>query len=222
MTTARPSLYLFFIGTVVVLSSFRASAQNKTPLPGNLKPDSSVAEIVTWLDRTTFRSARIMLKDSRDTFEYSPPWDDTEPAKNTFIFTQGFRVTNIDGCNLMLRNDDATEVVKSKVDESSRPLVVDIWLQLDRMSWDKGRHTHRFTRDREKVRLLGAWRTEFRYYGWFSRTILALTLQSAEWKLRPRWVGWNVAFSFDTKEMSAQFDAAFRHAIKLCRSKKGS
>jgi len=29
----------------------------------------------------------------------------------------------------------------------------------------------------------------------------------------------NIAFTFDTKQMSEQFDAAFRQAIRLCRAK---
>ncbi|HEV8431090.1 MAG TPA: hypothetical protein VGQ41_24515 [Pyrinomonadaceae bacterium] len=78
---------------------------------------------------------------------------------------------------------------------------------------------HRYTKDPEKVRLLGAWRTEFKYNGWFSRTMVGLTLSSAEWKEPQRWEGMNLAFSFDTKEMSEKFDAAFRQAIRLCRSK---
>jgi len=170
-----------------------------------------------WLDQTSFRNARVILKNSWDDETRSPPWDDTKPAEHTFVFTQGFRVTNIDGCNLMLRNDDARMVEKAKVGES--PLIADVWVQLDRMSWDKGRHTRRYTRDPEKVRLVGGWVTEFKYRGWFSRTIIGLTLQSPEWKGPRRWVGTDIAFTFDTKEMSEQFDVAFRRAIKLCRSK---
>ena len=220
MTTVPRSACAFFVVTVVVLSSFRALAQNKPLLPGGLNQDSSVSEILTWLDQTTFRNARVVLKDSTDAFIYRPPWGhDSGPAEHTFIFTQGFRVTSIDGCNLMLRNDDARTVTKSKLDDSPHRLIADIWVQLDRMSPNKGRHTHRYTKDREKVRLLGAWRTEFKYKGWVSRTMVGLTLTSAEWKEPQRWDGRNLAFTFDTKEMSDNFDAAFRHAIRLCRSK---
>lgn len=218
-TAPQKLLRAFFILSVCLLSSLRTSAQNKPVLPGGLKQNSSVAEIVKWLDQTTFRKARVVLKDTSDIVTYRPPWDDSEPAKGTFIFTQGFRVTNIDGCNLMLRNDDARMVDKSKVDDSIQPLVVDVWVQLDRMSASKGKRTHRYTRDPEKVRLLGAWRTEFKYKGWFSRTIVGLTFHSPAWKGANRWNGWDVAFTFDAKEMSEQFDAAFRHAIKLCKSK---
>ena len=219
MTTAQRLSYSFIIASVVVLSSVRALAQKTPLLPGGLNQDSSVSEILTWLDQTTFRNARVVLKDSMDAFTYRPPWEDSGPAEHTFIFTQGFRVTNIDGCNLMLRNDDAKTVTKSKVDDSPHRLVADVWVQLDRMSPNKGRHTHRYTKDPEKVRLLGAWRTEFRFKGWFARTMVGLTLTSAEWKEPQRWEGMNLAFTFDTKEMSENFDAAFRQAIKLCKSK---
>ena len=172
MTTAQRLLYAFVIVSVVVLSSFRGLAQNKSSLPGDLNKDSSVSEILTWLDQTSFRNARVVLKDSWDASTYRPPWDDSGPAKHTFIFTQGFRVTNIDGCNLMLRNDHARMVTKSKVEDSTHRLVADVWVQLNRMSPNKDRPTHRYTKDREQMRLLGAWRTEFKYKGWFSRTIV--------------------------------------------------
>ena len=219
LTTAQRLLYVFFIVFVVVLSCYRALAQHQPPLPGDLNQDSSVSEIVTWLDQTGFRNARVVLKDSTDAFTYRPPLDDSEPAKHTFTFTRGFRVTSIDGCNVTLRNDDARMVTKSKVEDSPHRLVADVWLQLNRMGPNKGRTTHRYTKDREKVRLLGAWRTEFKYKGWFSRSFVGLTLYSAKWKEPQRWDGMNLAFTFDTKEMSEKFDAAFRQAIRLCRSK---
>jgi hypothetical protein len=131
--------------------------------------------------------------------------------------TQGFRVTNIDGCNLMLRNDDVRTVVKSKVEEIKYRVVADVWVQLNRMSPNKGKHTHRYTNDPEKVRLLGAWRTDFGYRGWSSNTIVGLTLSSSQWKEPQRWQGMNVAFTFDTKEMAEKFDTAFRQAIRLCQ-----
>jgi hypothetical protein len=215
MKRVRKLVWVVLIG--VGLWSFGASAQNKTPLPGDLKEESSVSEILTWLGQTSFPNARIVLKDSRDDFIYRPPWEDTEPAKHTFIFLQGFRVTNIDGCHLRLRHDDAREVIKSKVLDSPRPLVVDLWIQLHRMSPNKGGRTHRFTKDPEKVRLLGAWKSEFKYKGWSSNTMAELKLHSPQWEKPQKWQGYEIAFTFDTKEMSEQFNAAFRQAIRLCK-----
>ena len=203
----------------VVLSSGGASAQRKPVLPAGLKQDSSVAEIIAWLDQTTFRHARVVLKNSWDDFTYRPPLDDTPAASQTFIFTPGFRVTNIDGCNLLLRNDQARTITKSKVDDSAHPLVAEVWVQLNRMSADRGRHTYRLTKDPEKVRLLGAWRTNFKYSGWSSRTIVGLKLNSPDWKEQQKWEGMDVAFTFETEEMSRNFDTVFRQAIRLCKSK---
>jgi hypothetical protein len=207
-----------FVIAVVLLTHVSTLAQKKASLPGDLNEKSSVREIITWLDQTTFRDARIVLKDSYDA-SYRQPWDDNEPAKNTFNFIKGFRVTNIDGCNLMLRNDDARMVDKSKLVQTTQPIIADVWVQLDRMSHDRGKHTHRYTKDPEKARLLGAWRTEFKYSGWFGRTIVGLHLYSAAWKEPQRWQGYSIAFTFETKEMGEKFDAAFRQAIRLCRSK---
>lgn len=136
-------LYALLIMSVVGLSNFSVLAQDKAPLPGDLNQNSSVSEILTWLDQTTFRNARVVLKDSRDAFIYRPPWDDSGPAMHTFVFTQGFRVTSIDGCNLTLRNDDARMVTKSTVEDSTHRLVADVWVQLNRMGATKGRPTHR-------------------------------------------------------------------------------
>ena len=221
VNTSSPFLHraiAFFIVSGVLLLSGSAFAQRKQDLPGGLSQNSSVAEIVAWLDRTTFPKARIVLKDSWDDSTYRPPMDDTPAAKQTFIFTPGFRVTNIDGCNLLLRNDQARTVTKSNVDNRP-PIVAEVWVQLNRMSADRGQHTHRFTNNPEKTRLLGAWRTNFKYSGWSSRTIVGLKLNSTDWKEPQKWEGMDLAFTFDTEEMSKNFDAAFRQAIRLCRSK---
>ena len=206
------------IGSVLALSSFSALAQIK-PVLGDLEPDASAKEILSRLDQTIFQSARIVLKDSRDDFIYRPPWDDTEPAKHTFMLTQGFRVTNIDGCNLMLRNDDGREIISPRMENSSYPVVVDLWVQLHRMSPDKGKRTYEHTKDPRKVRALGAWKSEYKYKGWSIKTMAELKLRSPGWDKPQKWQGYQIAFTFDTKEMSEQFDTAFRQAIRVCRSK---
>ena len=220
MKTVQSLLYACCIVAVLVAASLSALAQNKPVLPGDLNQKSSAAEILTWLDhQNSFRNMGIVLKDSWDDSTYRPPWDDSKPASNTFNFIPGFRVTNVDGCNLLLRHDDARTVSKSKLDDSPHRVAAEVWVQLNRMSPSKGKHTHRYTRDPEKVRLLGAWRTEFKYRGWSSRTIVGLTLRSPEWKEPQRWEGLNVAFTFESKEMGEKLDAAFRQAIALCKSK---
>lgn len=220
MTKLRRSLSALLMVSSIGLSNIRTLAQDEALMPAELNQRSSLSEIVNWLNRTSFGNARVVLKDSWDTGTYRPPWGDDEPAKHTFVFTQGFKLTNIDGCTLALRNDDVRIVPTSlKMEDSKDHLVAELNLPLNRLSPTKGRRTYRFTKDPEKVRLLGAWRTEFKYKGLFSRTIVGLTLHSADSKEPGRWEGQNLAFTFDSKEMSEKFDAAFRQAIRLCRSK---
>jgi len=197
--------------------STRTTGQQNAALPAELNQNSSVADIITHLDWSFFRNARVLLKETHDAFTYRPPWDDTEPAKSTFLFNAGFRVTNIDGCNVMLRNDDAKRFDKSSFAEKA--VIADLWLQLHRLSPTKGRSPYRYTKDPQKARLLGVWRTNYQYRGTFSRTIIGLTLYSPEWKEPQRWEGPSLAFIFDDKETSQQFDAAFRRAITLCKQK---
>lgn len=204
---------------LLVLASFSALAQDKRVLPGGLKPDSTVTEILTWLGQASIPNARVVLKDSYADFVYRPPWDDTEPMNHTFIFLEGFRVTNIDGCNLMLRHDDAREVYKSKILNFKSPLVVDLWIQLHRMSPNKGKRTHRYTNDPEKLPLLGAWKSDYKYRGWSSNTMAELKVHYPEQEEPQKWQGYQIAFTFETKELSEQFDAAFRQAIRACQSK---
>jgi hypothetical protein len=101
LNSMKTCLYPLFILSVITFSSFESFGQSKPRLPGNLNQNSTVTEILTWLDQTTFRNVRVVLKDSWDADEYIPPMIDYEPAKKTFNFTQGFRATTIDGCNLV-------------------------------------------------------------------------------------------------------------------------
>ena len=75
-------LYAFCIVSVIGALSFSALAQNKRLLPGDLNQNSSISEIVAWLDQTSFRNAHIVLKDSWDDFTYRPPWDDSAVPKH--------------------------------------------------------------------------------------------------------------------------------------------
>ena len=199
---------------------FQAQTQNKARLPAELNQNSSVLEIVSWLDRTSFRHARIALKDSWDDEHDEPPWSDLQPAEQTFVFNPGFRFTNLESCTIALENDDATMVDRPATADQKNRLKAHLNIQLSRAGATKGRSTFRYTKDPEKARLFGTWRSEYRYHGWSSRTIHGLRLYSGD-SQKPAgvWIGTNVAFIFDSKEMSEQFDAAFRRAIRLCRPK---
>src|SRR5689334_8562698 len=89
LNSMKNCLHAFLILSVIAFLSFESVGQSKPRLPGNLNQNSTVSEILTWLDQTTFRNARVVLKDSWDADEYILPWVDDHPAHNTFIFTQG-------------------------------------------------------------------------------------------------------------------------------------
>ena len=211
---------LLLLLSLIALANFQTSAQVKRNLPEGLNENSSLSEIVQWLDRSSFGNARIVLNDTWDDLTYRSPLVDDEPAKNSFVFAQGFKVTNLEGCTIALGNNDPKTVLKSMELESRDRQVAQLNLEPHRMSPSKGRSTYRFTKDPEKSRVLGPWRTEFKHKGWSYKSFLGLYLYSADTrKLEARWIGYNLAFTFDNKEMSENFDAAFRQAIRLCRSK---
>ena len=226
MTTLQRSLHaLFLIGSIGFFNS-RTLAQDKALLPPELNQNSSLSEIVTWLDKTSFAKARVRMKDSRRTDIYQPPWVEDDTPKETLIFTQGFRLTRVEGCTLVLRNDDARIIPKSlKMEDSKNHFAAQLYVPLYRLGATKGRAPYLSTKNLEKARLLGTWRTEFKYEGLFSRKIVEMDLfsagsKSADWRAATsRWDGENLAFTFDSKEMSEKFDAAFRQAIKLCQRK---
>lgn len=218
--TIQRSLCALLLFSLMGFANFRAVAQQRRPLPAELNENSSLSEIVQWLDRTSFGNARIGLKDTWDDVTYRPPWDHSEPAKHTFVFAPGFKLTNLEGCTIALKNDDPKTISKSmKLGEWKNRQVAQLNLELHRMSPTKGRSTYRYTKDPEKSRMLGAWRTEFKHKGWSYKSFLGVYLYSADSKkLEERWIGHNLAFTFDSKEMSEQFDAAFRQAIRLCKA----
>lgn len=87
------------------------------------------------------------------------------------------------------------------------------------MSADKGKRTHRHTNNPEKLRLLGAWKSDYKYKGWSSNTMAELKVHYPEQETPQKWQGYQIAFTFETKELSEQFDEAFRQALRVCRSK---
>jgi len=63
-------LHALFILSVIAFLSFETFGQSTPRLPGNLNQHSTVSEILTWLDQTTFRNARVVLKDSSPSIDY--------------------------------------------------------------------------------------------------------------------------------------------------------
>jgi hypothetical protein len=177
-----------------------------------------------------FAAARVGLTDSVWRYRNGTGPDD-EPTLETDkeIFSQGFRFGSFKGCTLTLRNDDVKMLLPAEKglsrgltyagDGPPPRYVAELHIQLDRLSARKGKSAMRVNNDPEKARLYGAWRAEYRFEGIVAKSAAHVTMFPAGLReSRKRYEGESVGFTFDDREQSLRFDAAFRRAIKLCES----
>ncbi|HEV3467900.1 MAG TPA: hypothetical protein VG148_01155 [Pyrinomonadaceae bacterium] len=241
MKTFRPVSHALLTVILVSLSAPAAAAQKRT-LPPELNQNSSLKEILDYLDRNSFPRARIGLK-SRGPESYT---DYSDPVNSLTLYrtrlseevvlSQGFRLAIVDGCELVLKNDDvqianwwtksfnphvaslSDFVLKGEKGEAPlKPQSALIIIPLDKMSHRKGKGPYRHTKDAEEARRLGAWRTKFQNRGFFKRSIFGMEVYAAEPRqTSERTQAETITFTFDDKEASERFNAAFRQAIKLC------
>jgi hypothetical protein len=202
-------------------------------LPRELNQTSSLSEILGWLDKTSFANASVGLKTIVSDAGLDPADRLTAKLSESAFFSPGFRLIKVDGCNLTLRNDNVK--VLSFLTSSYNPDEVAslpgyrngkrqsaalLFIPLDKMSDRKGKGPYRHTKDPEKVKLLGVWRTEFKKKGFFSREIFRIDMiPSEQGATKESMEAQILTFTFEKKEMSEQFNAAFRQAIKLCTAK---
>lgn len=214
---------------VVLMALLRPGtfAQNRSQWPSELNQSSSVVEILNWLDRTGFAHARVGVTTSSvpGTDPASPGYhsatrQDARPADSLF-YSQGFKLSTVDGCAFRLRNDDTRLIAHSKLiadNPSQSRYSAELYVPLYRLSYKKGRAPYRHANSPAKSRLLGTWRTTFKNNRSREDVLLTLFLPGRAEKLAV-WEAATLTFTFDTKEMSETFDAAFRQAIGLCRTK---
>jgi len=223
MKRAQSLLHASLLAMSIVFLTSRIATQDKAHLPTELSQSASLSEIVDWLDKTSFPDARVGLKSSDSQglpSSTNPDWQEGTPG-HSLVFSQGFRLSGIDGCTLTLRNEDTYLINSSKnIRNSGTHTAAELSVQLDRLSSTKGKVTYRHTKNFEKAALVGAWRTEYRYKGFTKHTVVGLELFSTKSKEKVGfWDGTTLTFTFDSKEMSEKFDAAFRQAIRLCTMK---
>ena len=198
-----------------VQTSARQAASNE---PG-------LREVLEEMDRTSLAGARVGVSD-RGTPDYPDalPEPITGVAKFTFVYSQGFRLANLEGCTLTLRNDDV-KVLRPSRRGASAPgpearYVMELYVALDKVSWRKGRKPYRHTKDAEKARVFGPWRAEYKKRRRRSQHIGGVSIFPIGQRERHNFFGYEkLSFTFDTREASEQFDSAFRRAVKLCQPK---
>jgi hypothetical protein len=192
---------------------------------GSVPPGPSqrphISEIMEWLDKNGLAEARVGVRtSSQPAKEEFPggPLQDPYPALSVF-YAQGFKLVRGDVCNVVLRNDDTALLAHSKLIEDPPPgqrYSALLFIALDRLSVKKGKGPYRHTSNADRARLLGTWRTEFKSNR--SKEDVSLTLsEPAHPSKLLVWQAETLTFTFDNKETSEKFDAAFREAIKICQ-----
>lgn len=216
MKSLEQFLFTFTVLILAILLPPEASAQRKQ-LPGQLNDNSTVSEILKHLNQTTIPYARIGMKTRRpgssSTWHPKTGW---EWSRGSLVFSPGFKlVSGFDDCHLKLRNDDVKVFEDDKPFDlqnlagTSGPYVAEFGTWLETVSYDKGRDP--FLRTKQ-------WRTEFNSRGFFVRGVFGIELPAIKRGAgNESLTASTVSFMFADKEMSEQFNAAFRRVIQLCQ-----
>ncbi len=224
MRKFRPLLSVLILSTSIGIAG--ASAQ-KPPTPPEAEPDASPGELLDRLESDgLFAAARVALTEGVWRYRNGP---NDEPTLETDrqVFSQGFRFAGLKGCTLTLRNDDARILIPAGEERAAAQAggatppryVAELHIPLDRLSATKGKSAKSAHQKPENVRLFGAWGAEYKYKGIVAKSPVGLFMFPAGLReSRKYYEGESVTFTFDGREQSLRFDAAFRRAIKRCES----
>lgn len=179
--------------------------------------------MMNWLDKNGLTHARVGVRTSSQPREEISGvlQQEAYPALSVF-YAEGFRLVQGDTCGVTLRNDNTRLISHSNLVQGPPPnerYIAELFIPLNRLSVKKGRKPFRHTSDAQKAQLLGTWRAEFKSNR--SQEDVVLTVFVREQTAKPQvWEGETLTFTFDSKETSEKFDAAFRQAIKICQPVK--
>lgn len=214
-------------------------------LPGGLTADSSVEEILRWLDSTSLPLARIGLESTSTGPEPGEIPTNATTYHEWAIFGAGFRLKEIDRCKATFVVDDVRLVsFSTKYPDPKKGSLLkfralgsgggkspgELSVGLNRLKSNKSPFRH--TKKPEKEQTLGIWRTEFILKSDFFFLPTASKIKSLmENSPTMRVVGTGtdgsdeymggseLTFTFGDKDMSEQFFSAFSRAIELCKGK---
>jgi hypothetical protein len=217
----KRSLRAFLISLVALVLCPLALAQDSSAGPG-LSSQPNIVEVMDWLDKNGLAQARVGIRTSSQ-----PARDDTVPQQDAYpalslFYSEGFKFINLENCGVILRNDNTRLISQSQLVHNPTPndhYSAELFIPLNRLSLKKGRKPFRHTSDLQKAQLLGTWRAEFKSNRSQEDVVLTLFVpgQTAKWRV---WEAETLTFTFDSKETSEKFDAAFRQAIKICQPVK--
>jgi hypothetical protein len=217
----------------------------KITLPSGLTEKSSLEEILNWLDSTSLPQARIGLEANAAGVEPNEVPTTATRYYEWAFFSKGFRLAKIDGCKLTLRNE-RTELIRfetkypnptegslaafRKTQDNQPEFVGEFSIPLQKLKANKAPFRH--TKKAKENALLGTWRTEYKMKSDFflipSKAKLKLLLENQmqienidnrQEDRKDSMNGDEITFTFDDKQTSENFYAAFSHAITLCKGK---
>lgn len=234
MHSLRVFLAALLIALIGVLS-LGVSGQQKTLLPPALNESSSLAEILDWLNKNAFPHARVGLR-GKAGHGPKPRFGGVRSyyAGGERIFSEGFHVKFVDGCQVVLSNEQVTIVdarnpdsgafykfvTQKKGTQPLTPQVAMVYVSLYRMSDKRGRKPHLLSNDRKNGKSAGWWQTNYEQRGFFTNLIFDAELTSVEQPQTKELGSFDyLTFNFESRELAEQFNAAFRRAIKLCPNK---
>jgi hypothetical protein len=223
---------------VVVSSSFSSvdvRGQEKSLLPPELNQNSSLTEILGWLDKNAFPYAQVGLREKGGRTQSVVPFksDNPIPAQER-IFSEGFHLKFVNGCQVTLSNEHVTIIdarnrssgsfyrfiTQKNGERELTPQLAMVFLPLDRMSDKRGKGPHLFKKDHEYAKSVGTWQTSYEQRGFFNKSIFDVELTAAEQSQTKELAHFDyLTFTFETREFAQQFDSAFRQAIKICANK---
>jgi hypothetical protein len=218
----------------VWINCFAIQSLGQNDIAQDLKPNSSLTEILNWLNQYVFPKARISL------YEPARSSDDGlyhSPAKS-IAFSSGFRLLKTEKeCETMLRNEQAVILFgKFGIDTNNKeysialsdfidnairtqqPVVAEVGVNLRRMSYKRGDPPYSLSNSDEKLKLLGKWATRYRENSRLSAVGSFMYYRDETKQDRKiHLVTDDVTFSFDDEETAQKFDKAYRQAIQICR-----
>jgi hypothetical protein len=224
------SIRLLLLVIAILTLSPTSLAQESAQLPGELNQNSKLREVLEWLDKTSFDKAIVTLHDVYLDYSSATADDGTGMrilsasallGPNDAYFSRGFKLGNVPGCNVTLRNDDVQALVPESdyPTQDFAPYVAELYIPLHKLDAGKGKGPHRHTSNPDRARIIGTWRTEFRPRGFFNpKRVFGLAIFPPNRReLREYLDSTTLSFTFDDKVTSEKFNAAFRLAIRFCK-----
>jgi hypothetical protein len=219
---------ILFLFLLIFVCHSRLFAQEVAPL--ELKLNTSVLEILDYLNKTGFPQARIGIDTM--TYEVYSPNNPYAIFSRSAVFSPGFKITKIEGCFLTLRNENVKllsfgTTLSRDEDRGFRSLKeraagavnypAELYLRLNKMGFAGKKKPYLYMKNAEAAKVFGSWAAKFISGNPEKEGAISIDIPDP----RPGFgrdgiEGKNITFVFDDKQTSENFNTALRRAIRLC------